>query len=534
MNPVTHQQTNFNPYTPNFETPNLPVTTPTPPKKGRGFSLTESIFAWLCLIFGYLFCRVYPISDSPFGGLLFTLILFISSFVAAKVMRKKISPKPLLAAFSAIVISASLIFTSSDFIHFFSYSYSLVILCYFIYSVNGNSVKRGLSDLIVADFIKALFIMPFCSFGYMFKAMFIGKTNGGKKVFLKILIGAGIAIIPTLIVFGLLSYDSDFTDLLDIIFDFNFEDIWSHIGSVILGVPIGLYIFGLFISSVDNKCKNVLSEEISAKLIKNIKIAPIATIIAAVVPILFLYIVFFVSQWKYYISGFTGVLPENFSYAVYAREGFFQLCTVAVINLVLITAVILFIKKGTIASNITLKTTVIVFSLATLILISTAIAKMVMYIDTYGLTQKRVYATWLMILIALIFILITLKQFVRKFKVVAISLIVCVSMFALLALPNVDAIIAKYNVGRYLDGSLETVDIEAMQELGSSAVPSLAELNEYLKEADRSIEEGSLYYDVTRYLNCIADDIEEKDKDIFAFTIPDALAEKALKDIGYL
>lgn len=534
MNSVNTPQTNLNPYTPNFEMPNPPVTPPTTPKKGRAYTVTESIFAWLSLIFGYLFCRVFPINDSPFGGLLFTLLLFIVAFIVAKVMGKKITPKPLLIAMSAIIISASLIFTSSGFIHFFSYSYSLVVFCYFIYSVNGNSIKGGLSDLILADFIKALFIMPFCSFGCMFKAMFTGKAKGSGKVFLKILIGVAIAVIPTLIVFGLLSYDNDFIELLNNIFDFNFEDIWSHIGSIILGVPIGLYIYGLFISSVDNKCKNVLCEESSAKVIKNIKIAPVATIIAAVLPLLFLYIVFFISQWKYYVSGFTGVLPENFSYAVYAREGFFQLCTVSVINLAVITAVMLFLKRGKKSNDIILKTTVVVFSLATLVLISTAVAKMIMYIDTYGLTQKRIYATWLMILIALIFILISLKQFLRKIKAVAISFIVCVSMFALLALPNVDAIIAKYNVGRYMNGSLDTVDIEAMQELGSSAIPSITELNEYLKEKDRTTQEGALYYDVMCWLNSVADDIEEKDKDIFAFTIPDAMAEKALKDIGYL
>lgn len=534
MNPVTHEQTNFNPYTPNTPqvTPTTPQPMPTNPK--RTFSVAESVFAWLSLIFGYIFCRVFPISESPFGGLIFTLVLFISALITVKVMAKKITVLSVIASLSAVVISASLLLTSNGFIHFFSYSYSLVVFCYFIYSACGNSIKNGLSDFIIADFIKALFVMPFCSFGCMFKAMFSGKAKGSGKIFLKILIGAAIAIVPTVIVFSLLSYDSGFTDLLNNIFDLNFEDFWSHVGSAILGVPIGLYIYGLFISSVDNKCKNVLNEESSRKVIRNLKIAPVVTIIAAVVPLLFLYIVFFISQWKYYVSGFTGVLPENFSYANYAREGFFQLCIVSVINLAVITAVILFLQRENKLSNTILKSTVVIFSLATLVLISTAIAKMVMYIDTYGLTQKRVYATWLMVVIALVFVLITVRLFVKKLKVVAVSLIICVLMFALLALPNVDAIIAKYNVGRYLSGSLSTVDIDAMEELGSSAVPSLVELTKHLQNNERNREEEALYKDLTQYLNVIADEIKGNDKDIFSFTIPDALAEKSLKDIGYL
>ncbi len=534
MNPVTQQQAN--PYSPNSANtlPTIPV--PAKPDNRRKFTTIESVFAWLSLLFGYLFCRVFPISDSPFGGLLFTLLLFFSGFIVIKITGRKIGTKPIIVAISAIIISVSLILTSNDFLHFFSYSYSLVAFCYFVYSACGNSVKRGFSDLVLADFIKALFVLPFCSFGYMFRAMFSGKAKGSGKIFLKILIGVAIAIIPTLIVFGLLSYDNGFTDLLNNIFDFKFDDFWSHIGSLILGTPIGLYIYGLFISSLDNKCKNALNEDSSRIIIKNLKIAPVATIISATVPVLFLYIVFFISQWKYYVSGFTGVLPENFSYADYAREGFFQLCTVSVINLFLIIAVNLFLKRNNKLSQIIHKTTVIVYSLSTLILISTALAKMAMYINTYGLTPKRVYATWLMVLIALIFIVISIKQFVVKIKAIAVSFVITVAMFSLIALPNVDGCIAKYNVGRYLDGSLPTVDIEAMEGLGSSAVPSLVELVKPLenKGRTRTAEENVLYIDVTQSLKNAANDIRESEKDIFSFTFPDAIAEKVLKEIGYL
>lgn len=119
MEPVTHQQTNFNPYN-----QSTPVYSPQPQSqepvnKKREFSLIESIFAWMSLIFGYLFCRVVPLSESPFGGLLFTLILFISGFIVLKVMKKKLTLMPLIITISGVVVSFSLILTSNNFLHFF-------------------------------------------------------------------------------------------------------------------------------------------------------------------------------------------------------------------------------------------------------------------------------------------------------------------------------------------------------------------------------------------------------------------------------
>lgn len=38
------------------------------PKPKRTFSAIESLFAWLCLLGGYSFCRVFPVILHPLGG----------------------------------------------------------------------------------------------------------------------------------------------------------------------------------------------------------------------------------------------------------------------------------------------------------------------------------------------------------------------------------------------------------------------------------------------------------------------------------
>ena len=244
---------------------------------------------------------------------------------------------------------------------------------------------------------------------------------------------------------------------------------------------------------------------------------------------------------------FVGELPAQTVYSEYARDGFFQLCTVSVINFVMLAAVSLFTaRKGERPSGIQRVLTVSL-SVETLILISTAVAKMVMYIDCYGLTPNRVYASWLMVVLAVIFVLIIVQQCVHKLKLIPAGITACVILFALLSFSNVDALIARYNVSRYLEGSLSEIDVVAMEELGDSAVPAMVRLMKNLDEQeerdiadfdyevyyDIDLDSGvfGLYEKVACYLYSSA---ERMESDVFSGTIPRLRARTALKEIGIL
>ena len=103
-----------------------------------------------------------------------------------------------------------------------------------------------------------------------------------------------------------------------------------------------------------------------------------------------------------------------------------------------------------------------------------------MYINIYGLTQKRFYAAWFMLVIALVFIAVAVSRFIPKISVVTVSAAIVVASFTGLALCNADRLIAKYNVDRYLNGTISNVDVAAMEKLGDAAVPELIRLANYL------------------------------------------------------
>jgi hypothetical protein len=332
------------------------------------------------------------------------------------------------------------------------------------------------------------------------------------------------------------------------IFDFEFADIFSHIFSILFGLLVGAYFYGIYVSSADKKLQWNITQESCERTAEQMRIAPALSVAAACLPMLFVYVVFFISQWKYYISGFTGVLPEEFSYAEYAREGFFQLCAVAFINLAVIIFIGLFMRRKSEKVPVISRLLTLVYSVFTLVLISTALAKMFMYIESYGLTQKRVYSTFMMFALAALFLLIIVKQFVPKTAVVPFALVVSLALFALLSLGNIDGIIARYNVDRYIDGSLPTVDIEAMDDLGDAAVPELVRLAKYMDEKNgtniadgKNPEDDELYGELVCSLQASAEAMskepaEKRDflEEIFAFNVPAVKAEKALAEIGLL
>ncbi|MBE6789542.1 MAG: DUF4173 domain-containing protein [Ruminococcaceae bacterium] len=521
--------------------------------KKREYSGIESAFALVCLLAGYAFCRVFPVSQNAFGGLLFVIALFGVTAVVLVKKGARSGLMPTLAFVSSVAVSFGLFVSSNSFIHWLSYIYSVASYCYFVYASFGNALEKGFSNLIAADFFKALFVLPFASFAEIFSALASGKGKERGRLVLKIVIGAAIALVPTVIICLLLSYDKGFTELLSKIFKFDFWDVVSHIFSIGFGIPVAMYLYGAFISSADNKQMETITAENCRSVCKKVRVMPSVTAVVAVLPIIFLYVVFFISQWKYYVSGFVGVLPDSVSYAEYAREGFFQLCSVSVINLVIISAISLFMRRSENGRSVILKVLSIVFSVFTLVLISTAMAKMVLYINRYGLTPKRVYSSWFMVVIALVFLFIIIKQFAPKLKLVALSLAASVVMFSVLALSGTDSLIARYNADRYLNKTLESVDVSAMESLGDSAIPSLVRIaTELNKEKDVSVSkqvensERKLYtfmiddyiyegyYDVTdqhrEVFDALARYVHQKDDDnVFSLTLPQILADRALK-----
>lgn len=129
-----------------------------------------------------------------------------------------------------------------------------------------------------------------------------------------------------------------------------------------------------------------------------------------------------------------------------------------------------------------------------LIFAATAISKMFLYIGSYGLTRLRLLTSIFMVAIALLFIIMILFMYIKRFSAAKCA-ICCFAVIGLITgFCDVDRTVAGYNVNAYQSGILKELDVEYLGYLSDSAVPYIAKLTE---SPDSSVSDEAfhaLYY----------------------------------------
>lgn len=485
----------------------------------------ERSAAWLFLALGYLCCCVFPMSKKPLSAAFFLTVLYLLSFLVLMHGRARLGAVQKLVLFSSALalISALLWDNSGD--AFLCFLYVLIAYAYLLYSAAGNCLEEGLSRLVGNDLLRAVAVFPFSSFGRLFPALASRDEKGAGKFLLKVLLGLLLAVLPTAAVLSLLSFDSGFQSILERIFTFRKETLVIQIYRLLFAVPVAMYLFGLYVSSVScAETRDTAVEKARSRTEKR-RFLPLVTAAAAVIPLLLVYIIFFVSQWEYYTSALTGVLPSSFSYSRYARDGFFELCAVSCINFSVLICLERYVRRD---KDSFLHVLILVLSLFSLVLIATAAAKMILYVSRYCLTPDRLYASWFMLLLTVLFVIVILSQFFKRIKSLPLCLAATVVLYLLLALSGPYAQIARYNVGRYLSDQAETVDVDLLISLGDDAVPELLRLDEYWNQKGNPPEAYS-----QKVLQNALDSRAAWKNGLGKFTFSSWRAERLLAEAGY-
>lgn len=472
------------------------------------YRLSDIILAWVCWLAGFMLCVIIPIGKCLWGAFAFEVVLFVGALVLVGLRNRVCIVRAAVQAAVSILLSCAFLLTTNQAIIVCVFLFTVVSWFYMVFVLSGSSVERFPGDSFVREAAVSVFATPIHAPGNIFMAIFSnrrsedgqpGKARFG-KVFGLVLLGFAVAMIPTIIVGVLLSYDKGFSDLLGKMFDL--KAIGKVIHRVSVGLAIAALLFGALLTSLTKSMAGRRAAD-PAEAGNGTHILPVVAGCAALFPVLFLYVVFFVSQWSYYMSAFTGVLPEGLTYANYAREGFFQLCTVVGINAALAVLASVFTKRRAYDPerpdrdrvHPALRIALTILSLFTLVLIATALSKMILYVDTYGLTQKRVYSTWLMLLLAAAFIAVPVKQAWHKMNLVGTLLCVFLVFFLAISLVNVDSLIVNYNVDACLDGNVRTMESnkagdssDVLYDAGASGVlPALRFMEETAGSDDPAI-----------------------------------------------
>lgn len=220
------------------------------------------------------------------------------------------------------------------------------------------------------------------------------------------------------------------------------------------------------------------------------------------------YAVYLLSQTAYFFSAFTGKLPDGseITVAEYARRGFFEMAAVAVINLGIIGVTVLFAKRNDGYISKMIKAFDLFLCIFTVILVSTSVSKILLYIAEFGLTHRRLYVFVIDLILIVTFATVTVRLFKKKIPYMKVILAFACSIITLMSLIGTDGLIANYNVEMYLRGNLKTVDVHQLEDMGLPALKPLHKVALKESESDKILNYSAkqslanvFYYNVVYY-----------------------------------
>ena len=452
------------------------------------FSTSDVVFSVIAMLLGYLFMNIVVFGGIGLGTLIFFALLIAFALVYARISRAKQSPISIFLMVTAAVFSLNFLLSSNLFIKRLDLIFILSLMAMWCFSLN-NSLYKGADDNIIYNLVSAVFIFPFRNFSKAPKCIESGiKNNKNAKIMKNIFIGLLIGIPATCTsCILLMSADKSFSLIINNLAENSFKNLSMNFIYLSIGMPIGCFLFGMVFSGIKAKQSEKLNEKFQNSCRETMYGFSPIVIYTSVIPLCIIYVIFFFTQINYFTSAFANVLPNSYETAAeYARQGFFELCAVALVNLAVIIAINYFCKLNDGKRYTMLKFLTALLSVFTLILIGTAASKMIMYISRFGLTQLRFYTTWFMALLAALFILIFIRQF-KKINFAKIFMIFFVLMLAGLSFGKTDALITKYNIYAYEAGYTEKFDVENISELSLDAASEMEKLldseNEMLRNA---------------------------------------------------
>lgn len=457
----------------------------------------ERGLAWIMLVIGFFYIEWIAATALGLGVTLFTLLFCgTAGFYMQKngFLQTKISLFYLgLTALSAVNFAVF----DNDIMGLLNFFFLHWAAVYWVCVSCKRRIAGDLSSYVLGDTINQMLLVPFGNFGREFVSLFgaarekknISQERWGEKWERRknILFGAAglLLMLPLLLlVINLLtSADAAFADFIsriNVSFAFKIpENMLRYVGDFLFGIPVACYLFGLLYGNTAAREPEMITQQSFDSAAAEARIMPKAMVCTGVGALILIYVLFFATQAGYLFSAFRNNLPVTMTYAEYARRGFFELCAVAGINLVVIAASNLFAQRqdGSHGEKRlkALRVETGALCVLTMMLIAAAVSKMMMYIHYYGLTQLRFYTTAFMALLFVCFGIILASQ-LKKLNCAKWLALTCIVGFLIFAYSDVDGAIAKYNIERYEAGTLKTIDVQSLAGMSDAAVEPLCRL----------------------------------------------------------
>ncbi|MGB0388720.1 MAG: DUF4153 domain-containing protein [Ardenticatenaceae bacterium] len=311
-------------------------------------------------------------------------------------------------------------------------------------------------------------------------------------------VGRGVLItMPLLFVFGglLMAADAIFENLVIDLFDIDIDELFGHF--FWFGFWAWLSAGFLRQMLLDDSEPIQQVEKIQRPSFAKLGIIEVGILLGA---LNLLFVSFVLVQFRYFFGGAALVeVTSDLSYAEYARQGFFELVMVAALLLPLLLLVHWLLRTENPRHETLFRVLAGALIALLYVIMVSALQRMRLYQNEFGLTELRLYTTafmgWLAILFAW-FIATVLRG--QRERFVFGALISAFATLALLQLLNPDALIVRTNVGRHIasqsasEDTSDTIrrtrqpfDSYYVTTLSADSVPTLINSLSQIKESER-------------------------------------------------
>lgn len=324
-------------------------------------------------------------------------------------------------------------------------------------------------------------MVPFAFLRHWLKSRMDRRKYG---IAVKILAGIGISLPILLVVLTLLTQaDGVFGHLLakipSLLFDWDSAEALYRLFRIGL---VALLIFGYFYAVIGPK-----PQEVADKLLERSEEKRIAwdgVILVTILTIInVVYVSFTIIQISYLFEGAQAVLPDDMTYAEYAKKGFQELVMVTIINFILLVSFMHLVSRAQPVIYKFVQAMLSLLTICTSFMLFSAYFRLSLYEEAYGYTQTRFLAHAFMIFLFVLFVIAFLKIWRNDFSLLKYYGIAGIAAYVVLNYIQVDAVIAQNNIQRYYETG--RIDVAYLMELSDDAIPLIATLREDKGIGDR-------------------------------------------------
>ena len=399
-----------------------------------------------------------------------SVVLFIIPMISLIIYslnknKKIINKKGYLFIIPIILLSSTYFIFYNSFFRVFNVIVIPILINTMIMYLYGGLLE---AKLLISNFFSILF-KPLSCISNVINLLKLKRrniSNDKKKRVSKIFVSLIITIIVMGVIISLLS-DADmiFASIFGNIAKF-FEDVINQIlDANIVARIITIIIFFIYFSSVMNYLlfnysnKNIYINKSDNKR-KNKDNYTLNMILGG---LNIIYAIFDVIQVKSLFLHFMGNM--SFTYAEYARNGFFQLMVVSIINFI----IILVAKKLENSKNSKyVKIMSILMIFLTFIILVSSFMRIHLYEVHYGYTLLRLFVYIILITEGLLLIPTIIYIINDKFNLFKVYFVIVVSVYVIINYINMDNIIARENVNRYFNN--DKIDTEYLLRLSYDSI----------------------------------------------------------------